>query len=43
MSVAQKIELLTMFAVQCSINRDPQGLQGMTVLNDETMDWLLNT
>jgi len=28
---------------QCPIHRPPHGLQGLTVLDDETTEWLLNT
>ena len=28
---------------QCPIHRPPHGLHGPTVLDDETMEWLLNT
>jgi len=28
---------------QCPIHRPPHGLHGLTVLDDETIDWLLNT
>ena len=29
--------------VQCPIHRPPHGLHGLTVLNDETIEWLLHT
>jgi len=29
--------------LQCPIHRPPHGLHGLTVLNDETIEWLLNT
>jgi len=29
--------------LQCPIHRPPHGLHGLTVLNDETTEWLLNT
>jgi len=29
--------------LQCPIHRSPHGLHGLTVLDDETIDWLLNT
>jgi len=29
--------------LQCSIHRPPHGLHGLTVLDDETTEWLLNT
>ena len=29
--------------LQCPIHRPPIGLQGLTVLDDETIEWLLNT
>jgi len=28
---------------QCPIHRPPYGLHGLTVLDDEIIDWLLNT
>ena len=28
---------------QCLIHRPPDGLHGLTVLDDETIEWLLNT
>jgi len=28
---------------QCPIHRPPHGLHGLTVLNNETIGWLLNT
>jgi len=28
--------------LQCPIHRPPHGLHGLTVLDDETTDWLLN-
>jgi len=31
------------FVLQCPIHRPPHLLHGLTVLNDETIDWLLNT
>ena len=30
-------------ALQCPLHRHPQGLQGLTVLDDETIEWLLST
>jgi len=29
--------------LQCPIHRPPHGLHGLTVLDDETIEWLLNT
>jgi len=29
--------------LQCPIRRPPHGLHGLTVLDDETTEWLLNT
>ena len=29
--------------LQCPIHRHPHGLHGLTVLDDETTEWLLNT
>jgi len=29
--------------LQCPIHRPPHGLHGLTVLDDETMEWLINT
>jgi len=29
--------------LQCLIRRLPHGLQGLTVLDDETTEWLLHT
>jgi len=29
--------------LQCPIHRPPHGLHGLTVLDDETSEWLLNT
>jgi len=29
--------------LQCSIHRPPHGLHVLTVLDDETVEWLLNT
>ena len=29
--------------LQCAIHRSPHGLHGLTVLDDETTEWLLNT
>jgi len=29
--------------LQCPIRRPPHGLHGLTVLDDETIEWLLNT
>jgi len=29
--------------LQCPIHPSPRGLHGLTVLNDETIEWLLNT
>ena len=29
--------------LQCRIHRPPHGLHGPTVLDDETIEWLLNT
>ena len=29
--------------LQCPIDRPPHGLHGLTVLDDETIEWLLNT
>jgi len=29
--------------LQCPIQRPPHGLHGLTVLDDETIEWLLNT
>ena len=29
--------------IQCPIHRPPHGLHGLTVLDDETTEWLLNT
>jgi len=29
--------------LQCPIHRPPHGLHGLTVLDDETTEWLLNT
>jgi len=28
--------------LQCPIHRPPHGLHGLTVLDDETIEWLLN-
>jgi len=28
--------------LQCPIHRPPHGLHGLTVLDDETTEWLLN-
>jgi len=42
-SVAQKNKLSTMLSSQCPINRPLHGLQGLTVLNDETIEWLHST
>jgi len=37
---AQTIEHVVL---QCPIHRPPHGLHGLTVLDDETTKWLLNT
>ena len=29
--------------LQCAIHRRPHGLHGLTVLDDETTEWLLNS
>jgi len=29
--------------LQCSIHQPPRGLHGLTVLDDDTNEWLLNT
>jgi len=29
--------------LQCPIHRPPNGLDGLTVVDDETTEWLLNT
>jgi len=29
--------------LQCPIHRPPHGLHGLTVLDDETIEWMLNT
>jgi len=29
--------------LQCPIHRPPHGLHGLTVMDDETIEWLLNT
>jgi len=29
--------------LQCTIHRPPHGLDGLTVVYNETLDWLLNT
>jgi len=29
--------------LQCPIHRPPHGLYGLTVLDDKTIEWLLNT
>jgi len=29
--------------LQCAIHRPPHGLHGLTVLDDETIEWVLNT
>jgi len=29
--------------LHCPIHRPPHGLHGLTVLDDETIEWLLNT
>jgi len=29
--------------LECPIHRPPYGLHGLTVLDDETVEWLLNT
>jgi len=29
--------------LQCPIERPPHGLHGLTVLDDQTTEWLLNT
>jgi len=29
--------------LQCPIHRPPHGLHGLTILDDETIEWLLNT
>jgi len=29
--------------LQCQIHRPPHGLHGLTILDDETTEWLLNT
>jgi len=29
--------------LQCPIHRPPHGLHGLTVQDDETIEWLLNT
>jgi len=41
-SVAQKNNI-DHVVLQCSIHRPPHGLHGLTVLEDETIEWLLNT
>jgi len=41
-SVAQKIKPLTIVAFQSPIHRPPME-HGLTVLDDETIDWQLNT
>jgi len=29
--------------LQCPIHRPPHGFHGLTILDDETIEWLLNT
>jgi len=41
-SVAQKNKPSTMLFLQCPIHRSSHGLHGLTVLGDETIEWLLN-
>jgi len=41
-SVAQK-NTVDHVVLQCPIHRPPHGLHGLTVLDDETIEWLLNT
>jgi len=31
------------FVLQCQIHRPPHGLHGLTLLDDETIEWMLNT
>jgi len=42
--LAQKNKPSTMLSVvlQCPIHRPSHGLHGLTVLDDETIEWLLN-
>jgi len=42
-SVAQEIKPLTIVVFQCPIHRPSHGLHGLTVLDDETIEWLLYT
>jgi len=36
-------QILDHVVVQCPIYRLPHGLYGLTVLDDDTIEWLLNT
>jgi len=35
-------QIVDHFVLQCPIHRPPRGLHGLTVLDDETIEWLLN-
>ena len=36
-------QTLDYVVLQCPIHGSPHGLHGLTVLDDETIEWLLNT
>jgi len=36
-------ETVVRVVLQCPIHRSPHGLHGLTILDDETIEWLLNT
>jgi len=42
-SVSQKNKISTHVVLQCPMHRPPHGLHRLMVLDDEAIDWLLNT
>jgi len=42
-SVAQKNKSLTMLSSIVQVHRPPHGLHGLTIPDDETIEWMLNT
>jgi len=40
---ADEEQTIDHIVLQCPIHRPPHGLHGLTVLDDETIEWLLNT
>jgi len=42
-SMVQRNKASTNIFFKCPIHRPPHGLHGLVVLDDETIEWLLNT